>query len=216
MVPLVYQFWMDSDGYIQYGVLPDDYIQSPTDFLFWDWYHGEVVAGRIPPDKSIPTLKMWWHNNVFSMVVPERDQVDEGTMDMIAMLMAMYGNHSVEKSSTVVESHRYLTTKELTEQAKKKGLRAQRDAEKLILEAIKDIGADVTDTENVIQVTYEGILPDLFREGQGIVATGKLINNNMFFADEVLAKHDENYMPPEVADTLKKAGVTEHNGNELK
>ena len=78
------------------------------------------------------------------------------------------------------------------------------------------INFDLTDTENVIQVTYEGILPDLFREGQGIVATGKLINNNMFFADEVLAKHDENYMPPEVADTLKKAGVTEHNGNELK
>ena len=78
------------------------------------------------------------------------------------------------------------------------------------------INFDLTDTENVIQVTYEGILPDLFREGQGIVATGKLINNNMFFADEVLAKHDENYMPPEVADTLKKAGVTEHNGNKLK
>ena len=78
------------------------------------------------------------------------------------------------------------------------------------------INFDLTDTESVLQVTYEGILPDLFREGQGIVATGKLINNNMFFADEVLAKHDENYMPPEVADTLKKAGVTEHNGNELK
>jgi len=77
------------------------------------------------------------------------------------------------------------------------------------------INFDLTDTEKVITVTYEGILPDLFREGQGIVATGKL-NNNTFFADEVLAKHDENYMPPEVADTLKKAGVTEHNGNELK
>ena len=77
------------------------------------------------------------------------------------------------------------------------------------------INFDLTDTENVIAVTYEGILPDLFREGQGIVATGKL-KNNSFFADEVLAKHDENYMPPEVADTLKKAGVTEHNGNELK
>jgi len=77
------------------------------------------------------------------------------------------------------------------------------------------INFDLTDTENVITVTYEGILPDLFREGQGIVATGKL-KNKSFFADEVLAKHDENYMPPEVADTLKKAGVTEHNGNELK
>ena len=74
---------------------------------------------------------------------------------------------------------------------------------------------DLTDTEKVVNVTYEGILPDLFREGQGIVATGKF-SNNVFLADEVLAKHDENYMPPEVADTLKKAGVTEHNGNELK
>ena len=74
---------------------------------------------------------------------------------------------------------------------------------------------DLTDTENVINVNYEGILPDLFREGQGIVATGKL-KDKVFYADEVLAKHDENYMPPEVADTLKKAGVKKHNGNDLK
>jgi cytochrome c-type biogenesis protein CcmE len=77
------------------------------------------------------------------------------------------------------------------------------------------ISFDLTDTENTIEVNYEGILPDLFREGQGIVATGKL-NNKTFMAAEVLAKHDENYMPPEVADTLKKAGVKKHNGNELK
>ena len=85
----------------------------------------------------------------------------------------------------------------------------QRDTDSL------KIRFDLTDTLKVIPVIYEGILPDLFREGQGIVATGKLADNT-FMADEVLAKHDENYMPPEVADTLKKAGVTEHNGNELK
>lgn len=74
---------------------------------------------------------------------------------------------------------------------------------------------DLTDTAESITVQYEGILPDLFREGQGIVATGKM-QNDLFIADEVLAKHDENYMPPEVADTLKDAGLTEHNGKELK
>ena len=77
------------------------------------------------------------------------------------------------------------------------------------------IAFDLTDTQTVVNVGYEGILPDLFREGQGIVATGKF-TNKVFYADEVLAKHDENYMPPEVADTLKKAGVKKHNGNELK
>lgn len=77
------------------------------------------------------------------------------------------------------------------------------------------INFDLTDTAEVLTVEYVGILPDLFREGQGIVATGKM-QNGVFFAEEVLAKHDENYMPPEVADTLKEAGVTEHNGNPLK
>ena len=64
---------------------------------------------------------------------------------------------------------------------------------------------DLTDGAKNYPVLYEGILPDLFREGQGIVATGRL-NENVFIADEVLAKHDENYMPPEVAEALKKAG----------
>jgi cytochrome c-type biogenesis protein CcmE len=69
----------------------------------------------------------------------------------------------------------------------------------------------LTDTVNQIKVTYEGILPDLFREGQGIVANGKLDMNNVFNADEVLAKHDENYMPPEVAQALEDAGIkTDH------
>ena len=63
----------------------------------------------------------------------------------------------------------------------------------------------VTDfTESVI-VEYVGILPDLFTEGQGIVAMGKLNSEGVFIADQVLAKHDENYMPPEVADALAKA-----------
>jgi cytochrome c-type biogenesis protein CcmE len=64
---------------------------------------------------------------------------------------------------------------------------------------------NVTDYAHTIPVEYTGILPDLFREGQGIVAIGRMQPNNLFIADEVLAKHDENYMPPEVADALKKA-----------
>lgn len=64
---------------------------------------------------------------------------------------------------------------------------------------------DITDNAETIQVQYTGILPDLFREGQGIVAHGRLQGDRLFVADEVLAKHDENYMPPEVADALKTA-----------
>lgn len=64
----------------------------------------------------------------------------------------------------------------------------------------------VTDFVNTVPVTYTGILPDLFREGQGIVAEGELRPDGYFVADTVLAKHDEKYMPPEVADALKKAG----------
>ena len=63
----------------------------------------------------------------------------------------------------------------------------------------------LTDTASEIQVSYSGILPDLFREGQGIVAHGRLNDAGVFVADEVLAKHDENYMPPEVAAALKDA-----------
>ena len=64
----------------------------------------------------------------------------------------------------------------------------------------------LTDTVDTITVTYDGVLPDLFREGQGIIANGKLLSNGTFQANEVLAKHDEKYMPPEVADAIKKAG----------
>jgi cytochrome c-type biogenesis protein CcmE len=63
----------------------------------------------------------------------------------------------------------------------------------------------VTDTAKVIPVVYTGILPDLFKEGKGVVAQGKLSSDGVFRADEVLAKHDENYMPPEAADALEQA-----------
>ncbi len=62
----------------------------------------------------------------------------------------------------------------------------------------------LSDFSEEVTVEYSGILPDLFREGQGIVAKGRLNENGVFVAEEVLAKHDENYMPPEVAGSLKK------------
>jgi len=64
----------------------------------------------------------------------------------------------------------------------------------------------VTDTKDTMPVTYVGILPDLFREGQGVIAEGTLDEGGNFKADTVLAKHDENYMPREIADALKKQG----------
>ena len=67
----------------------------------------------------------------------------------------------------------------------------------------------VTDGAHAVDVRFDGILPDLFREGQGIIAIGELSPDGHFEAAEVLAKHDENYMPPEVADALEKAGHVE-------
>ena len=64
---------------------------------------------------------------------------------------------------------------------------------------------DVTDTVQTIPVRYQGILPDLFKEGKGVVAQGQVGPDGIFVAREVLAKHDENYMPPEAADALKRA-----------
>jgi cytochrome c-type biogenesis protein CcmE len=69
------------------------------------------------------------------------------------------------------------------------------------------VAFEITDTLKSIPVTYEGVLPDLFREGQGVVAEGRLGPDGVFTADTVLAKHDENYMPPEVAAALKARGV---------
>ena len=67
-----------------------------------------------------------------------------------------------------------------------------------------EVRFDVSDYAHTVTVSYSGILPDLFREGQGIIARGRLGDDGTFVAEEVLAKHDENYMPPEVADSLHK------------
>jgi cytochrome c-type biogenesis protein CcmE len=75
-----------------------------------------------------------------------------------------------------------------------------RDPDTLIVKFV------LTDTLKEITVNYDGILPDLFREGQGIVANGRMNSTGEFVAFEVLAKHDENYMPPEVAEALQAAG----------
>ena len=74
----------------------------------------------------------------------------------------------------------------------------------------------VTDLKHTVKVAYKGILPDLFREGQGIVSAGNLRPDGLFIATEVLAKHDEKYMPPEVADALKKSGQWQHMEKALK
>ena len=72
-----------------------------------------------------------------------------------------------------------------------------------------EVKFDLTDAKSQLTVAYAGILPDLFREGQGIIAHGRLDDSGVFVADEVLAKHDENYMPPEVADSLAKHSVAQ-------
>ena len=69
----------------------------------------------------------------------------------------------------------------------------------------------ITDTDKVLKVTFKGVLPDLFKEGQGVVAEGTLLPDGTFRADTVLAKHDEKYMPREVADALKKKGYWDPN-----
>jgi len=71
-----------------------------------------------------------------------------------------------------------------------------------------DVEFTVTDTAKSMRVTYRGQLPDLFREGKGVVAQGQLGADGIFRASEVLAKHDENYMPPEAADAVKRAQQT--------
>jgi cytochrome c-type biogenesis protein CcmE len=70
-----------------------------------------------------------------------------------------------------------------------------------------NVSFDISDGARTIKVSYHGLLPDLFREGQGIVAEGRLESLGQLTADTVLAKHDEKYMPPEVAESLKKTGV---------
>ena len=88
----------------------------------------------------------------------------------------------------------------------------------LVAEGSVERGSDgtvafaITDTAATVPVRYNGILPDLFREGQGVVAEGAFDENGAFSADSVLAKHDETYMPREVADALKKQGVWQGEG----
>lgn len=69
------------------------------------------------------------------------------------------------------------------------------------------VGFVVTMNQSEVEVSYEGILPDLFAEGQGVVAKGVMGPDGVFRAEEVLAKHDEEYMPPEVADAMEKSGI---------
>jgi cytochrome c-type biogenesis protein CcmE len=73
-----------------------------------------------------------------------------------------------------------------------------------------EVRFDVTDGARSLPVVFSGVLPDLFREGQGVVAEGALESSQLFRADTVLAKHDENYMPREVVDALKKQGTWKH------
>lgn len=72
----------------------------------------------------------------------------------------------------------------------------------------------VTDGNAVVMVRYTGIMPDLFREGQGVVTQGELGDDGVFVASEVLAKHDETYMPPEVVEAMKRAGTWKGDGEE--
>ncbi|PPQ38949.1 cytochrome c-type biogenesis protein CcmE [Rhodoblastus acidophilus] len=76
----------------------------------------------------------------------------------------------------------------------------------------KSVKFEVTDGKGDVSVTYTGLLPDLFKEGQGVVAEGALDTAGVFKADSILAKHDERYMPREVADALKKQGVWQEGG----
>jgi cytochrome c-type biogenesis protein CcmE len=75
-----------------------------------------------------------------------------------------------------------------------------------------EVAFAVTDQEKTIKVVYNGLLPDLFREGQGVITEGAFDPAGTFVADSVLAKHDENYMPKEVADSLKEKGVWQEKG----
>lgn len=75
-----------------------------------------------------------------------------------------------------------------------------------------DVAFTITDGARDVKVAYQGVLPDLFREGQGVVTRGKIQPDGAFVAEEVLAKHDEKYMPPEVAEAIKKTGQWKPDG----
>jgi len=80
----------------------------------------------------------------------------------------------------------------------------------------QQIAFEVMDAQSAIPVQYRGLLPDLFREGQGVIAEGVLDTSGIFRADSVLAKHDENYMPREVADALRRQGHWQGEGKASK
>jgi cytochrome c-type biogenesis protein CcmE len=82
----------------------------------------------------------------------------------------------------------------------------------LVREDSRRVAFRVTDGKTELKVVYDGLLPDLFKEGQGVVAEGKLRGDGVFVASNVLAKHDEKYMPPEVADALKRSGHWQETG----
>ena len=82
----------------------------------------------------------------------------------------------------------------------------------LVKEDGRRVAFRVTDGKAELKVVFDGLLPDLFREGQGVVAEGKLRGDGVFVASSVLAKHDEKYMPPEVADALKRSGHWQEGG----
>jgi cytochrome c-type biogenesis protein CcmE len=82
----------------------------------------------------------------------------------------------------------------------------------LVKEDGRRVAFRVTDGKTELKVVFDGLLPDLFREGQGVVAEGKLRGDGVFVASSVLAKHDEKYMPPEVADALKRSGHWQEGG----
>jgi len=82
----------------------------------------------------------------------------------------------------------------------------------LVREDGRRVAFRVTDGKAELKVVFDGLLPDLFREGQGVVAEGKLRGDGTFVASSVLAKHDEKYMPPEVADALKRSGHWQEGG----
>jgi cytochrome c-type biogenesis protein CcmE len=82
-----------------------------------------------------------------------------------------------------------------------------------VIRSGESIAFAITDTANEVKVTYHGIVPDLFREGQGVVAEGVLGRDRTLTADNVLAKHDERYMPPEAVEALKRQGVWRGGGS---
>jgi len=129
----------------------------------------------------------------------------------LAVLAVAVGLVLVALRDTIVFFH---TPSDLTAKAVPEGQRIRLGGLVATGSVKRGQGADVefaiTDTVEQMTVRYRGVLPDLFREGQGVVTEGKLEAGRIFRADTVLAKHDETYMPPEVAKALKEKGLWQH------